>query len=200
MRLPSALILSLVALTLVVVPVRADDSGVNVEIEDNGSKSVNGVFVGVFTGTKVEQSNVTYTENVIEVVQNTGDNDIKGTTGGSSSIDTGKTKTEISVVNQSGTNTAQAEPCGCEPPQVDANIKDNGYKSFNHATVMVKSKNKLSQTNVTQTGNLIGVVQNTGGNDIKGTTSKWWGGSYLSTGKTTAKISVLNQSGANTTF
>ena len=115
-----------------------------------------------------------------------------GTTGGSSTIETGPVKAEVSVVNQSGLNQAEVEPCGCEPPSVTTTIKGNGVWSKNLASTYVSSKSITSQTNVTYTGNLIGVAQNSGGNEIKATTSKWWGGSYIGTGKTTAKSNSLS--------
>src|SRR4030067_824742 len=142
MRLPTALLTLAAALVFFVSPVLAEAPQIDTTIEDNGAGSFNAASTVVVDKTKVGQTNVTNTQTAIFIEQESGDNKISGTTGGSPSIESGKLKTEVTVSNLTGYNKAEVDPCGCPQPDVTTEIKNNVVWANNFAFTYVKSKTK----------------------------------------------------------
>lgn len=79
---------------------------------------------------------------------------------------------------------------------LNVKINSNGSKSKNTVNVKVAQMNAVKQINTTHTVNAIGVVSNSGGNTIKGTTGSSETG--ITTGDVKTAITVTNYSGSNT--
>lgn len=173
------------------------DDALIVDIKNNGKGTDNKVKVADLEVTAVVQTNQTAITNVIEAEAETGDNDIKGTTGGDTEITTGNAKAVIHVDNLAGANTgvigSEAEP-GEGGTNLDFYIGKNGADSTNTIDATVGSGQILTQANQTGITNGTDGQAGTGDNDIKGTTG---GGNIINTGDATLKIGIDNQAGFN---
>lgn len=108
-------LLTLTALIMALVLAPMAHAQTSLIIKNNGAKSKNTIkFSQASGGVCLTQTNVTSFATKINASSNTGDNTIKNTTGGTSSIVTGKSKVSISVTNTGGFNFASIECCsGC---------------------------------------------------------------------------------------
>lgn len=80
------------------------DDDTKVKITDNGKHSLNIVKVENEHKTKVEQSNFNAVLNKVYSKADTGDNKVKGNTGGSNTIETSDAKSKVSIVNEGPKN------------------------------------------------------------------------------------------------
>lgn len=130
-------------LFFVVTPSFASD----VIIDNNGSSSVNTVNVSSATNTQISQGNKQTVTNSVDTETNTGNNHADGNTGGSTTIATGDSQNNASVVNSGNTNTAIATKVSGSTTPTSVAITDNGSDSLNTVNVHAGSSGSVSQTN-----------------------------------------------------
>lgn len=165
----------------------------NVQVSGNGAFSKNGVVVAKSTSNTVVQTNVTKVKNTVGTTQNTGKNSASFNTGGSSTVNSGKATTSVTIVNSGGGNTATGS-CGCPEGDTTVEVKNNSAKSWNGVVVAEEKSNLTSQFNLTKFKNNVWTDQNTGKNSASFNTD---GTSSVTSDDTTATVDVLNEGGGN---
>lgn len=143
-------------------------TNVSVEISENGKKSDNDVTLGLQNTTWVKQDNTANIKNDVDVDANSGENDIKDSTGGDYSIDTGMAKAYATVSNQANANVATV--AGGGEGALALVISGNGVESDNTITLGLKNDVTLFQNNLANISNDIEVDAVSGKNDIEDST------------------------------
>ncbi len=186
----AAIVAAGVMLLNTVLPVLAADT--SIVISGNGAQANDTANVSVSSDTQVTQSNTADVTNNIKTDSQTGDNSISGTTGGSSSIDTGTSSTQVDVKNAVNSNVADVN--GCCTGDTSVSIKDNGAQSNNTANTGISNETTLWQTNAANVANNVSTNNETGDNTIKNTTN---GSASISTGDTNTDVHVSTLANAN---
>src|SRR3989344_1822083 len=118
----------------------------NVKISGNGAKSDNDATVRVANRTWVDQNNYAKIKNDVDVDSDTGKNDANGNTGGSVSITTGNSSSDVAVSNTANKNVATVGN-GSGGGTLSVVISGNGWNSDNTANVAVRSQTGVRQYN-----------------------------------------------------
>lgn len=139
-----------------------------IEIAGNGSKSNNHISIDFQKAFRVHQSNNTDISNNVFVAANTGANNASGNTNGDVSISTGNATTEVAIRNEGSHNILDLGNCSCEEGDLDIVIAGNGYRSDNRISVQKNEDNEIKQDNNTNIENNVGVLVNTGDNNVGG--------------------------------
>lgn len=163
--------------------------------------------VSISCSTKVYQTAVTEADVEIDQDASTGDNKIKGNTGGGALIDTGDVDQYAKVKVYGGSNFASV-PCGCGCDGgvggVDGELTLNGGHPKKHLNLHVKKSTHVNQVSVTDADVEIEQEADTGDNKIENNTGKKkyyhasGGSAEILTGDIdqTAKVSVSGGSNA----
>jgi len=139
-----------------------------ITVSGNGSDSDNEVKFEQEHTTDVEQYNTADVENKVNVTSNTGNNDAEDNTGGNVGIDTGDSKSTVSVNNTLNSNSADVD-C-CVGGDTDIEISGNGADSNNDVDVDRKNNVWLDQINEANVDNDVDVDSDTGNNDAEDNT------------------------------
>jgi len=123
----------------------------NVKISGNGAKSDNDANVRVANRTWVDQNNYAKIKNDVDVDSDTGKNDANGNTGGSVSITTGNSSSDVAVSNTANKNVATVGN-GSGGGTLSVVISGNGWNSDNTANVTVRSQTGVRDVEIL-TGN-----------------------------------------------
>jgi hypothetical protein len=159
-------------------------------VRGNGADSVNKIKTVNKKKTQVSQVNETLVVNGVLVAQNTGKNKANKNTGaGDKTVSSGDATATVTNTTTTGGNMAEVNGCGCPDDDGDNTIRGNGADSYNKITVVSKNKTEVSQTNSTAVVNLVGVLQNTGGNSA----SKNTGGGDVDATSGDADATVTNE-------
>ena len=157
-------------------------------IKNNGADSTNKIKTVSKKKVAVSQSNQTLVINGVLVAQNTGGNKAnKNTGGGGVDVNSGNATATVVNTTTTGGNTADITGCGC-PEVTDNKIQGNGADSYNKITTTSSNKTIVEQSNSTAVVNLVGVLQNTGGN----TANKNTGGGDVDVNSGNANATVIN--------
>lgn len=163
----------------------------------NGADSINNAHVTKVNKTKVKQKNNAAQFNVVGVEQKAGNNKANNNTGpGDVTLASGGATAGVGVGNAANQNSAEVTPCDCVNG-VDPVVSNtgNGAGSTNTATYYQKNKLKVGQTNNAVQVNVVGVSQNTGGNQANSNT----GGSVdVTSGDAAATVLIENVANSNT--
>jgi len=159
----------------------------------NGSGSHNDVDLSHTNTTVVDQSNTANISNKIDAKANSGDNQVKGNTGGDVSIDTGSADSKVAVKNTVNTNEANVKCGGC-PTDVGVQISGNGSDSKNKVGLDLTNTTRVDQTNNATIDNKVDAKANTGKNNAKDNTG---GNVSINTGDASAWALVSNKANAN---
>lgn len=162
-------------------------ASINVNVDDNGAFSKNGVAVISASKSVVKQTNNSKITNVISSVSNTGGNSIKYGVGGANSITTGGTTT-LATIEVEGSSNTKTSDCGCPEGDIDVDVTNNGAFSTNGVLVVDLNKNVVKQSNRSRIANVISSVSNTGNNSVKFTVG---GGNTIGTGSTDTAIGAF---------
>ena len=168
-------------------------SDLNVKISGNGAKSDNDANVAVKNSTWVDQNNYAKIKNNVDVDSDTGKNDANGNTGGSVSITTGNSSSDVAVSNTANKNVATVGN-GSGGGSLSVVISGNGYKSTNTANVAVASLTGVQQNNRAKITNDVDVDADTGKNDANHNTG---GDVEILTGNADAEVDVSNLANFN---
>lgn len=163
------------------------------EISGNGDSSSNGVALTQTTTTNVVQSNSADIHNDVNANANSGENDASRNTGGSTSIDTGNAKTNVTVANTANSNAANVACCNANS-DTNVLISKNGVDTTNTVALGQKSTVGLYQDNNANIKNDVDAKANTGKNDAKSNTG---GDVTVNTGDATTMVGILNTANAN---
>lgn len=151
------------------------------EITGNGADSNNNEAVSVSQSTAVIQTNTSNINNDVYANSNTGGNKADKNTGGIVTVDTGNSKTTVSVDNAANSNVADVKNCNCST-DAEVTITGNGAESKNDAYLDLSGKTVVAQTNDSNIANHVNADSNTGdnkankntGGDVEITTGKAW--------------------------
>ena len=165
----------------------------NVKISGNGAKSDNDANVRVANRTWVDQNNYAKIKNDVDVDSDTGKNDANGNTGGSVSITTGNSSSDVAVSNTANKNVATVGN-GSGGGTLSVVISGNGWNSDNTANVAVRSQTGVRQYNTARITNDVDVDADTGKNDANHNTG---GDVEISTGNADADVDVSNLANFN---
>lgn len=183
------------SLLLVFVTLPQQVSALELSIVENGEGSSSSVEVTSSSETTVTQTGNADVTNNIEANSNTGNNVIsEGAGSGTSSIETGSSKTVVNVVTEVNSNEVKSTNCCNSETPSTVTIANNGSNSTNEVTAIVKNNTEVVSH---QTGNIttnIAANSNTGNNSIKQSS----GDKTIKTGN--AKTEVSNVSIANNSF
>lgn len=183
---------SLVASAFAPVALAEDAS---LEISGNGNQSHNVIEVDTENKVYVDQTNLTFAGVEVLSSAQSGGNTIRGTTGGTSSIESGRAVSNVEVKVEGGDNTALLpDQCGCVDP-TSALISGNGNKSYNK--INVDDEHKVDIDQFSKTGAYIGVLSEaiSGRNKIRNTTGS---GSSILTNRAASKVKITVKGGSNT--
>jgi hypothetical protein len=172
-----------------------DGEDIWIDISGNGAKSDNDVKVKSASLTALVQENEADIDNKVLATTDTGDNTVKGTTGGDVTILTGDAKVKVDIDNIANSNIGMIGGSTDGPSALDILIKKNGYKSDNTVKVEIEQATVLEQDNETDIDNFVGAGADTGENSAKGTTG---GEVAIVTGDAKVKVDIDNTAGFNT--
>lgn len=180
----SGLLTFLLGLSLILAP---NVHALEIVVSENGSGSTSEATVETTQETQVTQTNEAEVENTVQADSNTGGNEASGNTGGSTTIETGDTKTNIDVENSVNSSSVTAEQCCVD--EVTAKISGNGSDSENEIDLKQESN---VEVNVNQSANIQNNIQgtvNTGNNKANDNT----GGSVsIKTGDIKVNGAIVN--------
>src|SRR3989344_5883102 len=165
----------------------------DLEITDNGARSVNTITVTEVEVCHVEQNNATLSVALVGASASTGGNTANGNTGGNVSVTSGNaTATATNTVT--GGNSTAVNPCCCDPvcdeaAPTSAVISDNGRRSRNRIDVAKISVSDVDQNNATIVFGKVKAKAKTGWNKANGNTG----------GGTTTVLSGTATAGATNT-
>lgn len=162
----------------------------------NGANSINNAHVTKVNKTKLKQRNNAAQLNFVGVDQNGGNNKANNNTGpGDVSVTSGSATAGVGVGNTANQNVAAVDQCDClngNDPVVSNTGNGNG--STNTATSYQKNKLKVGQTNNAFQLNVVGVSQNTGGNQANSNTG---GNVDITSGDAAATVLIENVANSN---
>lgn len=166
------------------------------KIKNNGADSINKVKIKVKNKKVVNQTNETLVVNGVLVAQNTGGNEANKNTGdGDVSVDSGNADATVTNKTTTGGNAATLTGCGCPAGDEDNTIQGNGTGSKNKIKTVNKNKTEVTQSNSTAVINLVGVLQNTGGNSANQNTGA--GDVTVDSGDADATVTNTTTTGTN---
>lgn len=148
----------------------------------NGAGSQNKQEVSVSSRVNVEQNSSTNSDTSVTTVNNTGGNSVEGTTGGDSSIRTGDATSKVVVINHGSSNSLDLNACNCQNQnhELSWTSGDNGWRSNNSLKSTSENRVDVSQDATTDSSTEVTSVNNTGDNEVEGSTSgnsgkyDWW--------------------------
>lgn len=171
----------------------------DLEITDNGARSVNTITVHEISVCDVEQNNLTLVGAAVSASASTGGNTANGNTGSGVSITTGNASATASNTVTGGSNTA-VNPCCCDPvcdevAPPTAAIRDNGWRSTNTINRTSVGVSDVEQNNATVVLGKVKAKARTGKNKANWNTG---GTTTVSTGVATSGATNTVTGGSNT--
>jgi hypothetical protein len=164
-------------------------------VSGNGAHSTSDVNTSLTNTTQVDQNNAANVENHVDAKSNTGKNDVKDSTGGNVSIDTGDASAWAAVTNKANANVANvSNGAGAESGALDILVTGNGAHSENDVNTALSNTTWLKQNNWADISNDVEVDANTGKNRADDNTG---GSSSISTGNADSAAKVDNMANFN---
>ncbi len=166
----------------------------DLSVVGNGSHSDSDIRVERENETNVNQDNRANVDNVIKINASTGGNNTSDNTGGDVRVDTGRVKSDVTVINQLNRNHAVVDTCnGCDQ-DVTAKIGGNGTDSWNDIDLETENEVRLNQDNRAYVDNNVNVNADSGRNYAKDNTG---GDVRVDTGDIKTKVQLLTAANVN---
>ena len=169
----------------------------SVDVAGNGAFSSNRANVSSNCSTDVSQNNTADISNNVNSSANTGGNHANFNTGGSVTIYTGNTSSDVNVSNTAGSNTANIGGMGCGNGYggADISLTGNGAFSSNNASVTNWTRESWKQYNENLFRNEIYNNLKTGNNTADFNTGT---DVIIQSGDANSTTNVNNTAGSNT--
>lgn len=171
-------------------------SGASVNISGNGAFSDNQAKLRQDSAVIVDQYNNADISNYIHAKANTGYNDSKFNTGGTTAILTGNAGTKVGVDNLANFNAANISG-DYLLDGLKVKISGNGAESNNYVTAKNRDKVHSSQDNYADLYNDVYSNAKTGHNDVSFSTADVYDDPIISTGDSWSSTHVSNESNVN---
>ncbi len=163
------------------------------EITGNGADSNNTTTVSTDQQTVVAQTNTSNIVNDVTADSSTGGNKADKNTGGSVNIDTGDSKTLVTVQNSANSNIADVENCNCGT-DAEVVISGNGADSKNKAKLNLGGSTIVAQSNDSYVSNNVDADSSTGDNSAKKNTG---GNVEIATGNAVTHVDLSTAVNSN---
>lgn len=168
-------------------------SSLELNVTGNGADSTNTTAVTTQNNTVVSQNNNANITNNISANSSSGNNSASKNTGGDVSVDTGNSKTLVSVENTANTNTADVKSCACDTDAI-VSVSGNGADSTNNAALALKNSTTVAQTNNGNITNKVYADSNSGDNKANKNTG---GDVSVSTGNALTNVELSTEANSN---
>lgn len=176
---------------LIATPVQA--ATYDLTVTGNGNHADSRIAVSQSQSVGVVQSNETEVNNSIVVMADTGDNSVRGTTGGDVAVETGEASFEVTLDNEVNSNAATVD-AGQSADLTEVLIDGNGRDTTNRVTLTETSETGLIQSNEAEFNNEVLLGGETGENRVRNTTG---GEVVIETGDVLMDVMIENDANGN---
>lgn len=168
-------------------------SSLELTVTGNGADSQNTTNVSSDNSTVVSQTNSANITNNVSANSSSGDNNASKNTGGGVSVDTGDSKTLVSVSNTANSNVADVNNCACDADAL-VKISGNGADTKNNANLELNNNTTVAQTNNGSVLNKVHADSSTGDNKADKNTG---GTVEVSTGDALTHVDLTTNANSN---